>query len=82
MGFDAGREGCGLWFSEVEESRAELPYTRYGVGGHCLRLESMTSLSVWRAVRGILGPQKSSVHIHAAGSQHEVAYVDGVLGRL
>ena len=31
------------------------------------------SLSVWRAVRGILGPQKSSVHIHAAGSVHEIA---------
>ena len=79
MCFDAGREGCGLWFSEVEESRVELPYTRYGVGGHCLYLEIMMSLSVWRAVRGILGPQKSLVHIHAAGSQHEVAYVDGRL---
>ena len=73
MCFDASREGCGLWFSEVEESRAELPYTRYGVGGHCLFLESMTSLPVWREFRGIFGPQKSSVHIHVAGSQHEVA---------
>ena len=73
MFFDAGREGCGLWFSEVEESLVEFPYTRYGVGGDCLCLESMTSLSVWRAVRDILGPQKSSVHIHAARSQHEVA---------
>ena len=79
MCFDASREGCGLWFSVVEESRAELHYTRYGVGGHCLCLESMTSLSVWRAVRGILGPQKPSVHIHVARSQHEVAYVDGRL---
>ena len=73
MCFDAGREGCGLWFSKVKESRVELPYTRYGVSGQCLCLESMTSLSVWRSVRGILGPQKSSAHIHAAGSQHEVA---------
>ena len=31
----------------------------------------MTSLSIWRAVRGILRPQKSSVHIHAAGYQYE-----------
>ena len=79
MCFNAGREGYGLWFSKVEESRVELPYTRYGVGGHCLYLESMTSLSVWRAVRGILRPQKSSLHIHAAGSQYEVGYVDGRL---
>ena len=29
---DAVQEGCGLWFLVVEESQAELPYTRYGVG--------------------------------------------------
>ena len=33
MCFDAGREGSSLWFSLVEESRAELPHTRHRVGG-------------------------------------------------
>ena len=42
MCFDAIREGSSLWFSSVEESRAELPYIRHGVGGRSLRLE------VWR----------------------------------
>ena len=31
--FDAVWEGSSLWFSSVEESRAELPHTRHGVGG-------------------------------------------------
>ena len=44
---DAIQESYGLWFSVVEESRTELPYTRYGVGGHCLCREGLASLSVW-----------------------------------
>ena len=46
MCFDAVWEGYGLWFSVVKEPRAELPYARYGVGGHCLCLEDMAPLSI------------------------------------
>ena len=47
MCFDAVREGSDLWFPSVEESRAELPHTRHGVGDRSLRL---------RGVRGVLKP--------------------------
>ena len=42
MCFDAVRKGSSLWFSLVEESRAELPHTRHGVGGHSF------GLKIWR----------------------------------
>ena len=42
MCFDAVREGSSLWFSSVEESRAELPHTRHGVGG------GVFALKIWR----------------------------------
>ena len=57
MRSDAVREGHSLWFSPVEESRVELPHTRYGVGGHSLHLEDLAPLVIWRAVRGVLRPQ-------------------------
>ena len=44
--FDAIREGCGLWFSVVEEPRAKLPHTWYGVGGHCLCFEDSAPLPI------------------------------------
>ena len=56
MCFDAVREGNSLWFSLVEESRAELPYTRHGVGGRSLRLEDLAPLLIRRGVRGVLKP--------------------------
>ena len=46
MCFDAVQEGSSLWFSSVEESRAELPHTRYGVGGRGLRLEDLVPLLI------------------------------------
>ena len=52
MCFDVVREGSSLWFPSVEESRAELPHTRHGVGGRSLRLEDLASLLIWREVRG------------------------------
>ena len=81
---DASKDGLGCVLMQagrvvaygsrkLKNHEQNYPYTLYGVGGHCLFLESMTSLPVWREFRGILGPQKSSVHFHAAGSQHEVA---------
>ena len=48
MCFDAVREGSSLWFSSVEESRVELPYTRHGVGGRSLRLEDLAPLLIRR----------------------------------
>ena len=54
--FDAVREGSSLWFSSVEESLAELPHTRHGVGGRSLRLEDLTPLLIWRGVRGVHRP--------------------------
>ena len=56
MCFDAVREGSSSWFSSVEESRAELPHTRHGVGGRSLRLEDLMPLLIWRGVRGVLRP--------------------------
>ena len=56
MCFDAVREGSSLWFSSVEESRAELPHTRHRVGDRSLRLEDLTPLLIWRGVRGVLRP--------------------------
>ena len=56
MCFDAVREGSSLWFSLVEESRAELPHTRHGVGGRSLRLEDLAPLLIRRGVRGVLKP--------------------------
>ena len=53
---DAIREGSSLWFSSVEESRAELPYTRHGVSGRSLRLEDLAPLLIRRGVRGVLRP--------------------------
>ena len=47
MCFDVVREGSSLWFSSVEESRAELPHTRHGVGGRSLRLEDLAPLLIW-----------------------------------
>ena len=44
MCFDAVREGSSLWFSSVEESRAELPPTRHGVGGRSLCLKDLAPL--------------------------------------
>ena len=48
MCFDAVREGSSLWFSSVEESRAELPHTRHGVGGCSLHLEDLSPLLIRR----------------------------------
>ena len=45
--FDVVREGCGLWFSVVKEPRAELPYTLYGIGSHCLCFEDLAPLPIW-----------------------------------
>ena len=56
MCFDAVREGSSLWFSLVEESRAELPHTGHGVGGRSLRLEDLAQLLIQRGVRGVLRP--------------------------
>ena len=56
MCFDAVREGSSLWFPSVEESRAELPHTRHGVGGRSVRLEDLASLLIRRGVRGVLKP--------------------------
>ena len=56
MCFDAVREGSGLWFLLVEESRVELPHTRYRVGGRSLRLEDLAPLLIRRGVRGVLKP--------------------------
>ena len=78
MCFDAVREGSGLWFLTVEESRAELPYTLHGVGGHCLRLEDLVPLLIRRVVRGVLRPQKSEVYFHTARPQYEATQMDGV----
>ena len=47
MCFDAIREGSSLWFQSVEESLAELPHTRHGVGGRSLHLEDLASLIIW-----------------------------------
>ena len=65
MCFDAVREGSSLWFPSVEESLAELPHTRHGVGGRSLRLEDLAPLFIWQTIRGILRPQKSEVYFHA-----------------
>ena len=56
MCFDVVREGSSLWFSSVEELRAELPHTRHGVGGRSLHLEDLAPLLIWRGVRGVLRP--------------------------
>ena len=56
MCFDAVREGSSLWFSLVEESRAELPHTRHGVGGGSLHLEDLAPLLIRRGVRGVIRP--------------------------
>ena len=62
---DASRAGLGcvlmqsgrsLWFSSVEESRAELPHTQHGVGDRSLRLEDLAPLLIRRGVRGVLRP--------------------------
>ena len=50
------QEVSSLWFSSVEESRAELPHTRHGVNGRSLRLKYLASLLIWRGVRGVLRP--------------------------
>ena len=78
MCFDAIWESSSLWFSLVEESRAELPHTRHGVGGRSLRLEDLAALLIRRGVRVILSPQKSEVYFHAAGPQYEATQMDGV----
>ena len=77
MCFDAVREGSSLWFLSAEESCAELPHTRHGVGGRSLRLEDLAPLFIWRAVRGVLKPQNSEVYFHAAAPQYEATYMDG-----
>ena len=56
MCFDVVREGSSLWFSSVEESRAELPHTRYGVSSRSLRLEDLAPLLIGQGVRGVLRP--------------------------
>ena len=56
MCFDVVREGSSLWFLSVEESRAELPHTRHGVGAHSLRLEDLVPLLIRRGVQGVLRP--------------------------
>ena len=56
MCFDAIQEGSSLWFSSVEESRAELTHTRHGVGGRSLHLEDLAPLFIWRGVQGVLRP--------------------------
>ena len=48
MCFDEVREGSSLWFPSVEESRAELPHTRHGVGDNSLRLEDLAPLLIRR----------------------------------
>ena len=62
---DASRAGLGcvlmqsgrvVRFSPVEESRAELPHTRHGVGGRSLRLEDLAPLLIRLGVRGVLRP--------------------------
>ena len=78
MCFDVVREGSSLWFSPVEESRAELPHTRHGVSGRSLRLEDLAPLLIRRGVRGVLRPKKSEVYFHAAGPQYEATQMDGV----
>ena len=42
MCFDVVREDSSLWFSSVEESRAELPHTRYGLAA------VVFALKIWR----------------------------------
>ena len=78
MCFDVVQESSSLWFLSIEESRAELPHTRHGVGSHSLRLKDLAPLFIWRTVRGVLRPQKSEVYFHAAGSQYEATQMDGV----
>ena len=56
MCFDAVRESSSLRFSLIEESRAELPHTRHGVGGRSLRLEDLAPLLIRRGVRDVLRP--------------------------
>ena len=56
MCFDVVREGSSLWFLSVEESRAELPHTRHGVGGRRICLEDLAPLLIRRGVRGVLIP--------------------------
>ena len=56
MCFDVVREGSSLWFLSVEESRAELPHTRHGVGGRSLHLEDLAPLLIRQGVRGVLRP--------------------------
>ena len=50
MCFDVVQEGSSLWFPSVEESRAELPNTRNGVGGRSLRLEDLAPLFIRQEV--------------------------------
>ena len=64
MCFDAVWEGSSLWFPLVEESWAELPHTRHGVGCPSLRLEYLAPLLIWQADRGVLRQQKSEVYFH------------------
>ena len=47
MCFDVAREGSSLWFPSVEESSAELPHTRHGVGGSSLHLKDLAPLLLW-----------------------------------
>ena len=78
MCFDVVREGNSLWFPSVEESCAELPHTRHGVGDCSLRPEDLAPLFIWRTVRGVLRPQKSEVYFPSAGPQYEAKQMDGV----
>ena len=47
MCFDVVRDGGSLWFTKVEEPRAELPDTLHGVGSYNLHLEDLAPLSIW-----------------------------------
>ena len=78
MCFDVVREGKGLWFPIVEESRAKLPYTCHGIDGHRFHLEDLAPLLIWQGLRGVLRPQKSKVYFHTAGPQYEATQMDGV----
>ena len=82
MCVDAVREGSSLWFPSVEESLAELPHTRHGVGGSSFRLEDLAPLLIWRAIQGVLRPQKSKVYFYTARPQYEATQMDGVPRRL
>ena len=44
---DVARESYGLWFSTVEESRAELPHIRHRVGNCSLHPEDLAPLLIW-----------------------------------